>query len=223
MSQDIAMSFEQARTNMIKQQMRTWDVLDNRVLEQFERIPRDVFVPEAFVKSAYADMNIPLSHEQEMLTPKEEARMIQALALKPTDVVLEIGTGTGFTAAVMASLAQHVISVDIFSEFTDKARHRLNTLDFKNITLVNADAAQGWSEQGPYDVIVVTGGLALFPERIKQDLKPSGRLFAIVGQDPVMTAMLITRTSRHVWETQPLFETMTPLLVNAPTTEKFVF
>jgi protein-L-isoaspartate(D-aspartate) O-methyltransferase len=207
------MSFEQARFNMIEQQIRPWEVLDQRVLDVMAQTPREDFVPPPYRQLAFADVAIPLGHSQVMMIPKVEARMLQGLAVQATDRVLEVGTGSGFITACLARLGDSVVSVDIFPEFTQAARRKLQFHGISNVILHTGDAAQGWGEQY-YDIIAITGSLPVLPERWRQQLKIGGRLFVIVGESPVMEALLITRLSAHEWTTDSLFETELPPLLN---------
>ncbi len=217
------MNIEQARTNMLTQQIRTWGVLDQQVLDTIAMIPREKFVPEKYYNLAYADMLVPLPHEQVMLTPKEEARFMQALAIQPTDKVLEIGTGTGYMTALLAHLAKQVYSIDVFADFTVRAKQKLQQLAITNVELITADAALGWEQAGPYDAIVITGSLPLLPASFRNSLKLGGRLIVILGQAPAMEATLIIREEANVWSEILLFETVVPSLLNAPMPASFAF
>ena len=217
------MNLAQARHNMIEQQIRPWDVLDQRVLELIADLPREDFVPKAYLSLAYADINIPLDHGQVMMPPKVEARMVQALNIQGSDNILEIGCGSGYVTALLAHSGKHVYSVDIYPDFVENAGRRLAELGLNNVTLETGDAVNGWDRHGPYDVIAVTGSLPALPENFAQSLKPGGRLFVITGQEPVMEAYLITRTGEQGWIKQALFETVLPPLVNAPQPQRFVF
>lgn len=218
----VDMNIEQARQNMIEQQIRTWEVLDERVLDTMLQVPREDFVPPAYRSLAFCDMAIPLDHGESMMQPKVEARMLQALAIRPTDKVLEIGTGSGHVTALLAKLGGEVVSVDIHPDFTETAGHRLAAHGIDNVVLETGDAADGWSGHGPFDVIAVTGSLPLLTESIQRDLKVGGRLFVVVGEEPVMEAFLITRLGDNEWHREALFETVLPPLVNAPRANRFV-
>lgn len=218
-----AMNMAQARHNMIEQQIRPWDVLDQRVLELIDGQPREAFVPPAYLKLAYADINIPLAHGQAMMAPKVEARMLQALDIKHTDTILEVGTGSGYVTALLARSGKHVYSVDVYPDFVDGARRKLAEIGISNVTLDSGDAVNGWDSRGPYDVIAITGSLPSLPDAFRQNLKLGGRLFVIAGQEPVMEARLITRTAEQGWVEQGLFETTLSPLVNAPQPQRFVF
>lgn len=214
---------ERARFNMIEQQIRTWEVLDQRVLSLLFRVRREEFVPAPYRAIAFVDMEIPIGHGEKMLQPKLEARMVQELALTPSDRVLEVGTGTGYMTALLALLAGHVCSVDIIGEFTHSAGEKLAAHQIRNVTLDTGDAARGWDKHGPYDAIVLTGSVPVLSESFKASLKPGGRLLAVVGEPPVMEAQLVTRTAPGAYNAVGLFETCIAPLKNAPQPERFVF
>ncbi|MEO6696450.1 MAG: protein-L-isoaspartate O-methyltransferase [Gammaproteobacteria bacterium] len=217
------MDMEQARFNMIEQQIRTWEVLDTAVLELLGRIPREDFVPAKYRMLAFADLQIPLGHGHVMMAPKMEGRVIQALGIKPDDAVLEVGTGSGYLTALLASLAKHVYSVDILPEFKAQAQQKLAALGLSNVTLETGDAALGWERHGPYDVIAVTGAFPLYPEYYERSLRINGRMFVIVGRAPAMEALLVTRVGEADWMRESLFEADIPTLINAPQPQPFVF
>ncbi len=217
------MNLEQARFNMIEQQIRTWDVLDQRVLDTIAGLPRDEFVPEAYRRLAYADMNVPLGNNQVMMTPKMEARLLQELRLQPHDTVLEIGTGSGYVTGLLARLADHVYSVEISPELSSAAEARLATHGIENVTLHVGDGSHGWVDHEPYDAIAVTGSMPLFPEALAKQLAAGGRLFVIVGDSPVMEALVVTRVGDSDWSRESLFDTDLPALEGAPRPERFVF
>jgi protein-L-isoaspartate(D-aspartate) O-methyltransferase len=217
------LNFVQARHNMVEQQIRTWEVLDPDVLGLLEQMPRDEFVPEAYRNLAYSDLQIPLGRDQVMMAPKVEARILQALDIQPHERVLEIGTGSGWMTALLASRAAHVHSVEYIPEFKIEAARRLADHDITNVTLEVGDAATGWPRHAPYDVIVVTGSLPLLPEAFREELTEGGRLFVIEGEDPVMEAEVITRLDAENYLTEKLFETSLPALLNAPQPDRFQF
>ncbi len=217
------MNFEQARFNMIEQQIRPWEVLDQRVLDRIGEIPREEFVPQRFRKLAFSDTQIPLGHGEVMMSPKLEARMVQALRLQPDDETLEIGTGSGYVTALLASLSKQVLSIEIYPDFTQSAAEKLARLSLSNVSLITADGMRGWERGISYDAIAVTGSVPLFNEHFQRQLKLGGRLFLIVGQAPIMEARLSTRLGENEWRSEPLFETDIPPLVGAPTPERFVF
>ncbi|QKT03216.1 protein-L-isoaspartate O-methyltransferase [Ectothiorhodospiraceae bacterium 2226] len=217
----IEANLEQARFNMIEQQIRTWEVLDQRVLDLLAGAPREAFVPERYRKLAFADMNIPLGRDQVMMPPKLEARMLQALNPQPHETVLEVGTGSGFVTYLLSRLARHVYSVDIIPEFKTAAQEKLSAQGATNVSLDVGDAARGWPRHAPYDVIAITGSLPLPPEDFLSDLALGGRLFAVVGDAPVMEARLITRVAEDEWVHESLFETELTPLINAPQPPRF--
>lgn len=214
---------ERARFNMVEQQIRPWDVLDQRVLDLLMRVHREAFVPAASRALAFADLEIPLGHGEMMLAPKIEARMLQALDVQATDRVLEIGTGSGYFTALLASLAAHVYTVDLHADFTASAQEKLRAQGIANVTAETGDAARGWDKHGPYDVIVLTGSVPVLPATFQNALQPGGRLFAVVGEAPLMVARLVTCNARGVYITTDLFETCIPPLKNAQQPERFVF
>jgi protein-L-isoaspartate(D-aspartate) O-methyltransferase len=214
---------ERARFNMVEQQIRTWEVLDQRVLDLLLRVRREDFVPAEYRALAFVDMEIPIGHGEKMLQPKLEARMVQELGLSDKDRILEIGTGTGYMTALLAALGGHVYSVDILPDFTRAARERLTAHGVRNVTLETGDAARGWDAHAPYDVIVLTGSVPLLAESFKASLKPGGRLLAVVGEAPVMEAQLITCVAAGACNSVRLFETCIAALRNAPHPQRFVF
>ena len=222
------MDFDQARFNMIESQIRTWDVLDQMVLDAVAAVRREDFVPEQYRELAFADMQIPLRAAagepgEVMLSPKLEARMIQELALTAQDKVLEIGTGSGYVTALLARLAGHVTSVEIVPEFTESAQGKVQSTGAGNVALEVGDGARGWEQAAPYDAIVLTGSVPVLPDAFKAQLKPGGRLLAVIGNEPVMTATLITRVSESGYSSRGLFETCIPPLRNVARPTRFVF
>jgi len=216
------MDFEQARHNMIEQQVRPWDVLDQRVLDVMTTLPREAFVPEQYRALAFADISIPLGQDQVMMSPKLEGRLLQALDIKPDDTVLEIGTGSGYLTACLASLGQHVTSWEIFPELSAAAKARLVEQDIGNVTLEVGDATREIADEARYDVIAVTGSVPVLQQQFHANLKPGGRLFVITGKPPIMEALLITRLDADTWARESLFETSLPPLVNATEPLRFV-
>lgn len=212
-----------AREQMVSQQIRAWDVLDPRVLAVLDALPRDRFAPEQYRKLAYADTQIPLAHDQVMMTPKIEGRLLQALDPQPNESVLEIGTGSGFLAACLARLGGEVLSVDIFPEFTAASTEILRQLGIRNTRLETRDASRlDWLAQR-YDVIAVTASLPEYDRQYAEHLNVGGRMFAIIGQLPIMEAVLVTRVSEEAWARESLFETALPPLLNAATPPRFRF
>ncbi|HWI14782.1 MAG TPA: protein-L-isoaspartate O-methyltransferase [Burkholderiales bacterium] len=214
---------ERARFNMVEQQIRPWEVLDQQVLDLLFKVHREDYVPPACRSLAFADLEIPLGHGEKMLSPKVEARIMQELSIKPSDRVLEVGTGSGYMTALLASLAGHVYTVDIVPEFTEAAQAKLRAHGVHNVTVETGDAARGWDKHGPYDVIVVTGSLPVLPPGFQNSLQPGGRLFVVVGEPPIMEARLVTCISRGVYNSMDVFETCISPLRNAVQPERFVF
>jgi protein-L-isoaspartate(D-aspartate) O-methyltransferase len=214
---------ERARFNMVEQQIRPWEVLDQRVLDLLFQVRREEFVPPQYRALAFADMEIPIGHGEKMLSPKLEARLLQELALQPGDKMLEVGTGSGYMTALLASLGSHVYSVDIIAEFTQASGARIASRGINNATFETGDAARGWEKHAPYDAIVLTGSVPVLPEAFQKSLKPGGRLIAIVGEPPVMEARLITCVAAGIYNSTGLFETCIAPLRNALQPERFVF
>lgn len=206
---------------MLGQQIRAWEVLDDRVLDVLERTPRELFVPSEYRDLAFADTEIPLAHGQQMLAPKIEGRLLQALALTPIDRVLEIGTGSGFLAGCLAQLGKSVRSVDIFPDFVEAARVRLADCGISNVELAVEDAmSASFAEQ--FDAIAVTASMPALDERFVRLLRPYGRLFAVVGRAPVMEATLVTMRPDGTWTKEGLFETVITPLIHSEQPEPFV-
>ncbi len=217
------MNLEQARFNMVEQQIRPWAVLDQNVLDLLYVVKREEFVPPAYRALAFADAEIPLGGEASMLAPKIEAYALQALQVRKSDKVLEIGTGSGYMAALLAAHADHVWSVEIAPALAATARENLRRQGIDNVTVETGDAALGWPGHAPFDVIMVSGSLPHLPKELMAQLKTGGRLFAFVGEAPVMEAQLVTRVSDDSFRTVARFETQTAALVNAEQQERFVF
>ena len=217
------MDLERARFNMIEQQIRTWEVLDQRVLDLLFRVRREDFVPPIYRALAFVDMEVPIGHGEKMLQPKLEARMVQELALAETDRILEVGTGSGYVTALLATLGARVFSVDVIEEFTRAAAQKLAAHGLRNVTLETGDAARGWEKHGPYDAVLLTGSVPLLAESFKASLRPGGRLLAVIGEPPVMEAKLITSVEGGGWNEIGLFETCIAPLKHAPHPERFVF
>ena len=220
-----AMNYEQARFNMIEQQIRPWNVLDPAVLQLLSVVKREDFAPVAQRDLAFADLEIPLGAGpgQTMLAPKIEARMLQELGLKATDTVLEIGSGSGYMAALLAAKAEFVYSVEIDPALVDFARQNLERAGIVNVSVDLGDAAQGWPLYAPYDAIVLSGSTPVLPEALLRQLKIGGRLVAVVGELPAMQVQLVTRTGEDAFSTSVVFETVVAPLVNAQQGTKFVF
>jgi protein-L-isoaspartate(D-aspartate) O-methyltransferase len=215
-------NMELARFNMVEQQIRPWDVLDGNVLDLLRKVKREHFVPVDKQAMAFMDVEIPLGHGVKMWFPKVEARVLQALKLKASDRVLEIGTGSGYLTALMSRMAQHVTSVELVQELSARAARTLAAHHYDNVTLEVGDASRGWGNE-KYDAIVLTGSVPLPPESFYQMLNTGGRLFAIVGDAPAMHATLVSCVAPGVFETTVLFETSVALLTNAPQPQRFSF
>ncbi len=208
---------------MVEQQIRPWEVLDQEVLDLLFTVRREEFVPAQYRSLAFVDMEIPLGHGAAMLAPRVEARMLQELAVKPSDRILEIGTGSGYMTALLAKRGAHVDSVEIIPELSAQAGAKLAAQGITNVTLEVGDAARGWDRHAPYDVIVLTGSVPVLADAFQRSLKPGGRLLAVVGEAPVMEARLIVCAGNSACNTLGLFETCIPALRNAPQPERFVF
>lgn len=217
------MNIEQVRFNMIEQQIRPWDVLDTEVLDLLHVVKRENFVPVAHKALAFADTEIPLPGGENMLFPKIEARLLQDVMVKKHESVLEIGTGSGYMAALLAYRARHVTTVEISPELKTLAEQNLAANGVANVTVELGDGAQGWTNGAPFDVIVVSGSLPELPEALLKQLKVGGRLAVIIGQAPAMKAQLITRTGEAGYDTRTLFETSVKplLLASRPSAFKF--
>ncbi len=208
------MNIEQARFNMIEQQIRPWDVLDTRVLDILSATPRELFVHPKYINLAFADWEIPIGHSQSMMSPKLEGRMLQALQVDGNDTVLEIGTGSGYVTACLARLSRQVTSVEYFEAFTHTAADTLKQIGVINTQLHTGDAVNGWAG-GPYDVIAITASLPEYNHCFEQLLSMNGRLFVVTGELPAMHAMLVTRVSENQFLRTRLFETHLAPMINA--------
>lgn len=209
------MNIEQARFNMIEQQIRPWEVLDPQVLDLLFVVKREDFVPSAYRNLAFADLEIPLGDGQTMLAPRVEARILQELAVRKSDKVLEIGTGSGYMAALLAARAEHVVSLEIRPAIAANARENLQRAGVDNVSVECADGIGGWTQRAPFDVIVFSGSLLQVPAAVLRQLRVGGRLAAFVGEAPVMEAQLITCEAEGVYNTINLFETVVPALDGA--------
>lgn len=214
---------EQARFNMIEQQIRPAEVLDPRVLDTISLTPREAFVAANYQDLAFSDLNVPLPNGQLMMKPIMEGRLLQALNIQPSDSILEIGTGSGYFTALLAKLGSKVESIEIDAAIMATAQEKLNAQHINNVTLTHGDAAQGWNKSGSFDVIAITGSLPILPESFQQQLTIGGRMVAITGQGPVMQVLLITRLDETQWSTECLYETDFPALINAEQPQAFVF
>ncbi|HEY1608056.1 MAG TPA: protein-L-isoaspartate O-methyltransferase [Paraburkholderia sp.] len=217
------MNIEQARFNMIEQQIRPWEVLDQDVLNLLSIVKREQFVPEIYADIAFADLEIPLPNGQHMLVPRVEARVLQELTVKKHESVLEIGAGSGYMAALLAHRAQQVLTVEIDTELAEFARTNLSKNGVVNAEVVLGDGARGWAANAPYDVICVSGGLPVVPQEMLEQLKVGGRMAAFVGTAPVMEAQIITRIDDKQYRIAVVFETYVEALANAIQPPRFRF
>lgn len=217
------MNFKQARFNMVEQQVRPWSVLDPATLSVMSEVPRENFVAPAYKNLAYGDYAVPIGNNQEMLKPVLVGRLLQALNIQTNEIVLEVGTGTGYLTACLAKLAAFVYSVDINPDFLPQAQKNLTSLQIDNVSLKTGDASNGWAERPIYDVIVITASMPEVPECYKTSLEIGGRLFVVTGSSPVMHAKLITRVSEDVWSEENMLETDLPALENTRLKPSFSF
>lgn len=217
------MSKHVEQLNMIKQQLRTGNVLNESILTLYEAIPRDQFVPHHFQQFAYSDMQLELAHQQRMMTPLEEAKLLQALNLSGKETILEIGTGTGFLTALLSRLCRKVISIDYYDDFITTAKAKLNHFGCDNVELYTGNASNGWFDKAPYDVVIFTGAIDALTETHKLQVVPGGQLFAIVGKEPIMQGQLHRLNHEQEWSVEVILETCLPALVNPSKTEDFVF
>lgn len=217
------MNLEKARFNMVEQQIRPWEVLDTDVLDLLMAVKREEFVPAAHRALAFADIEIPLGQGASMLCPKIEAKILQALQVKKSDRVLEIGAGSGFLTALLATKSDEVLALEIVPELAETARRNLQKAGIVNATVEARDGSHGAPAEAPFDVIVLGASVPAIPADILAQLKPGGRLFAVVGDAPCMSAQLVTCTAPDTFETLPVFETLLAPLSNAPQAERFVF
>jgi protein-L-isoaspartate(D-aspartate) O-methyltransferase len=211
-----------AREQMIEQQVRAWDVLEERVLDVMRQVPREPFVPQGQRYRAYADVEVPLARGQHMLRPSVAGRLLQALLPRPGEAVLEIGAGTGFVTACLRAMAAQVRSLEIFPELADAARRNLAALGMRDVEVLDADALN-FDSGARYGAIAVTASLPLYDTRFERMLAPGGRLFVVVGEAPVMDARLVRRTAEDAWSVESLFETVIDPLVNAVRPPEFTF
>jgi protein-L-isoaspartate(D-aspartate) O-methyltransferase len=217
------MNIEQARFNMVEQQIRPWNVLDLSILELLSVVKREAFVPAAYKDLAFADMEIPLGHGQCMLAPRLEARLLQDLAVQTHESVLEIGTGSGYMAALLAHRAHKVTSLELSPDLVNTARANLRNAGVQNVDVRQADGAALTAADGSFDVIVLSGSVTEVPQALLQMLKVGGRLAAVVGSEPVMCATFVTRTSTTDFRTSQPWDCDAPRLQNFPEPSKFQF
>ena len=217
------MNLEKARFNMIEQQVKPWKVFDENLLGAMATVPREKFIPESHRNLAYADITIPLGHNQHMLAPRELARMIQALELKGEEKVLEIGCGSGYSSALLAKLAKKVYSVDIIGDFVDDARKKLNQLSFTNVELEETDASECWLSKAPYDAVIVTSALPSISQSYQKALADGGRIAAITGSDGHFVAKICQFDAQGNWVEEELFPINAVPMINAEQPNRFEF
>lgn len=217
------MNIENARFNMIEQQVRPWKVFDDRILGAMAGLARENFVADDQHSLAYADTQLPLGHHQSMLAPREIARMIQALALTPQDEVLEIGTGSGYSSAIMSKLAKRITSVEIISEFVTKAKQAHKKLGLENVKIEEGDASGGWMAQAPYDAILITSALPKLPETLKRNINKGGRVVSIIENGDGLVASLSQLDNNKQWQHEHLFPVDSEMMINVEKTNRFEF
>ncbi|HEX9811725.1 MAG TPA: protein-L-isoaspartate O-methyltransferase [Burkholderiales bacterium] len=215
--------FESARRKMVDQQIRPWEVADERLLDAIRRTPREDFVAPEYRNLAYVDMNLPLGDGHIMMAPRLEARLLQALNVGARDKVLEIGTGSGYVTALLAALAAQVYAVEINTGRAERTKQLLSARGIRNVSVEIGDAARGWPAHAPYDAILATGSMPLLPNELREQLAPGGRLVAIVGAAPAMEAIRIERLSQQSWDRTSILETVVPPLLNSPAPLGFTF
>jgi protein-L-isoaspartate(D-aspartate) O-methyltransferase len=217
------MDIEQARSNMIEQQIRTWEVLDMDVLDLLNKIHREEFIPDSYKELSFADTRIPLDHEQTTMTPKVEARLLQSLVLKADETVLEIGTGCGYLTTLLAKSAKHVKSIDIFPDFIKIANDKIIKFGVSNIELESTDVYNLFGQSEKYDVLVLTASLPKMDKRFLDLLNDGGRMFAIIGDSPAMEACVLTKQNDSNYSTESFFETDLPALIGSEQKDTFEF
>lgn len=214
---------EEARINMLKQQIRTWDVLDDRILALFYKVHREDFVPAEYKPFALADINIPLSHGQTMMTPKEEARALQELSIKEEDKILLMGIDSGYLLTLLSRLGAKVVYVNNDLPSFEDIVQKVTLHKLPNVTTLIGNLHQGWQDLLPFDVILLTGSLPTIPNELKEALSLNGRLFMVVGKVPVMEAMLVTRMTKNTWQETKIFETCRPRMLDVKDLNVFEF
>lgn len=217
------MTEQTALSNMIKQQLRTNNVLAEPILDLFDLVPRHEFVPAEYAAFAYSDMQIPLPQGQKMMSPMDEGVLLQALNLSGKETVLEVGTGSGFFTAMLSKMAARVISVDFFPEMTQAAAKKLAQHHCDNVTLITGDACRGWLELAPYDAVIFTGGIETVTDTHKLQVLPGGQLFVLVGRSPVYQGQLHKLDHDNQWSHELLFETDLPPLIDKLKPKAFIF
>ena len=217
------MNIEQARFNMIQQQVRPWNVLDDQILELLEEVKREDFCPAEHRDMAFMDLEIPIGHGQVMLTPRVQARLVQDLQLKPTDKVLQIGTGTGYMTALLASRSQQVQAFEIHPELVKQTADNLRKAGISNVDLRHGDGLAGALANGPYDAIVLCGSVPAIPHELQDKLATGGRLIGVVGHEPMMHVHLVTRANSGTFDTVKPWDVISPRLEGFPEVSRFRF
>jgi len=217
------MSNELARTNMLKQQLRTWHVLDAGVLDLLATTPRELFVPKGYERLAFADTQIPVARGRTMMSPGEEGRAIQALAVKPTEKVLLIGIEGGYLMTLLAKQALHVYGVETDADLQANADAKIQTFKLSNVSLIDANINGGWEQEAPFDVVVLSGSVHQVPQPLLDSLTVGGRIYAVEGDDPAMSAVIIQRNSDTHWNRTRLFETQRPRVAQCEEPSRFSF
>lgn len=217
------MNIEQARFNMIEQHVKPWKVFDQKLLGAMSVIPREQFINEENHGIAYADLPIPLGHRQSMLAPREIARLIQSLEIDENSKVLEIGTGSGYSSAVLSKLANHVFSIEIMSDFVSAAKKTHKKLGIENVTVEEGDARDGWNSHAPYDAILITAALPKLPDSFKANLSQNGKIVCILEHQGGQMVTLVQLDNQDQWQYEYLFPIQTQTMINAEATNQFVF
>ena len=217
------MKNQNSRINMITQQLRTGNVLNENILSLYSELPRHDFVPDNMQDFAYSDLQLSLAHDECMMTPLEEATVLQALALEGHENILEIGTGSGFFTALLSRRCQQVTSIDYYADFTEHARKKLTKHRCNNVILHTGNAYHGWLDKAPYDVVVYTGALRTLEKMQRLQVLPGGKLFAVIGEKPCLQGQLHTLDHHETWYTEVLFETLLPPLINTTPPKTFTF
>lgn len=217
------MNPDQARINMISQQLRTWNVFDEQVLNLCQHVQRELFVADEYKNMAFADTEIPVGHGQLMMPPKEEGHVLQALKVQPQEKVLQIGAIGGYLTALLAKLGSHVYLVDSYQDLLDTAKKNITHLGLSNISYIQGDINSGWQVDGPFDVIVLSGSVPSISNELKNALNVNGRLYAVVGKEPAMQATVYHHEEDGIWQETILFETVRPRLPHVKESGRFIF
>jgi len=216
-------NLDQARFNMVQQQIRPWSLPNDSILDVMTKIHREDFVPELYRNLAFSDSETPIGFNQFMMHPKIEARLLNSLDIQANETILEIGTGSGYLTALLADLARHVVTVEIIPELKEQAEAKFKTHGIVNVTCECGDASTGWPQKGPYDVIVITGSIPNMQHEFRESLNIGGRLFVVIGDAPAMSAQIIRCTGKNQWTQESLFETELAPLSNIKQPNRFIF